>query len=107
MTDRIDGTELNATQRDLLFALAAALEGPAPPDVPEVRSIAMNLSTRFSENSDGTFYKALDRLDEEGLVERGDHPTDGRVKRIGMTLAGEEVLQDLAERSEQSAMEEI
>jgi DNA-binding MarR family transcriptional regulator len=39
------------------------------------------------EPSNATF--VLDRLEEQGLVERRPHPTDRRAKQIMLTAAGE------------------
>jgi DNA-binding MarR family transcriptional regulator len=55
----------------------------------------------FCEPSNATF--VLDRLEEQGLVERRPHPTDRRAKQIVLTPAGDrrraEVLDHLRTQS--------
>jgi DNA-binding MarR family transcriptional regulator len=48
---------------------------------------ARELATRMScEASNATFI--LDRLEQQGLIERRPHPTDRRAKRVVLTSAG-------------------
>lgn len=106
MTEPSDATELNATQRDLLFAVAAAMEGPGVPTLAETRSIAIATSQRFPREKNGTFYSNVEALtDEYGYLDTGPHPDDARTKRVGLTVGGENALSDLAERSENAAFE--
>lgn len=100
-----DPTELNATERDVLSAVALAMDG-RPPTSAEVRSIAAETSARVSRESNGTFYQALDSLVERSLVEKDVHPGDARKKRLGLTVDGEEALAELAERSDEARMGE-
>jgi hypothetical protein len=106
MTERPDATELNATQRDLLFAVAAAAEGPGAPTLAETRAIAVETSRRFPQEKNGTFYDNVDALDADyGYLETAPHPKDGRTKRVGLTVGGEQALGELAERSDNAALD--
>ncbi|GLY70758.1 MarR family winged helix-turn-helix transcriptional regulator [Amycolatopsis taiwanensis] len=63
---------------------------------------ARELATRMScEASNATF--VLDRLEEQGLIQRRPHPTDRRAKQIVLTPAGQrrrgEALHHLGTRS--------
>jgi DNA-binding PadR family transcriptional regulator len=102
-----DGTELNASERDLLFAIAGSMEGPGTPTIAEVRRIAVQTSERFAEESNGNFYNRLDGLVAQGLVTKGEHGDDARTKVVGFTQDGEQVLQDLYERAEEAVDEEF
>ncbi|MEU0570590.1 MarR family transcriptional regulator [Nonomuraea sp. NPDC005983] len=58
---------------------------------------ARELATRMScEPSNATF--VLDRLEQQGLLERRPHPTDRRAKQIILTPAGERCRADVVER---------
>ncbi|RJL35905.1 MarR family winged helix-turn-helix transcriptional regulator [Bailinhaonella thermotolerans] len=69
---------------------------------------ARELADRMScEASNATF--VLDRLEEQGLIERRPHPTDRRAKRIVLTGAGErrraEVVRRLSAHSPLAALD--
>lgn len=93
-----DPTMLNASERDLLVALASCeIDDPErATTTPEWRDRAISISARFTANGTGVFYQARDRLVEKGLVTVGDHPDDARMKYAGLTLDGEEALNRLA-----------
>ncbi|GAA5058150.1 DNA-binding MarR family transcriptional regulator [Thermocatellispora tengchongensis] len=58
---------------------------------------ARELANRMScEASNATF--VLDRLEQQGLIERRPHPTDRRAKQIVLTPAGERRRGDVLER---------
>ncbi|GAA2439780.1 MarR family transcriptional regulator [Actinomadura vinacea] len=58
---------------------------------------ARELANRMAcEASNATF--VLDRLEQQGLVERRPHPTDRRAKQIVLTPAGERRRADVLER---------
>jgi DNA-binding MarR family transcriptional regulator len=67
--------------------------GTTAPQVIALRELsepitARELATRMScEASNATFI--LDRLEEQGLIERRPHPTDRRAKQIVLTPAGQ------------------
>lgn len=68
---------------------------------------ARELAVRMScEPSNATF--VLDRLEQQGLIERRPHPTDRRAKMIVLTTAGEDfratVIRHLDERSPLTAL---
>ena len=93
-------TELNATQRDVLSAIGAAMSGrEQPPTTQEVRRLAAELSARISDNGTGTFTRALSDLRDEGYVESIEYAEDRRQKALGLTRDGEAALEVLAERS--------
>lgn len=103
-----DYTELNASQRDVLQAVGAALEGPQPPTTTDVISIAQNASERVSEQR---ARQLMSELTEMGLLTRGDGPSTSARGRnpdvVGLTLDGEQLLADMAERSTDVADPEV
>lgn len=101
MTEGSDATALNATQRDILFATGAALQGRTdPPTQAEVRHIAAEGSDRIeASTNNGVFYNAVKALVRQGYLTKAAHPTDGREKIVGLTRDGEEAIEQLAERS--------
>lgn len=101
-----DGTELGASKRDLLFAVAGAMEGPGTPTVAEVRQIAVRSSERFPEGSTGNFYNQLGELEDTGLLTTDDHAEDARTQVVGFTVDGEAVLDDLYDRAQEAVAEE-
>lgn len=97
-----EATALNASQRDVLYAVAAASEGPGDATVAEVRSVAAQSSERIPEKKTGTFYKALDALEDEYqyLVTK-EYAENSRTDVVALTKAGATALDQLAERSDE------
>lgn len=106
MAEPSDATALTASQRDALYAVAEACQAPHAPALPEARAIAFEKSERFEEENRETFYVVVNEIDEMGFITTDEHPDDARQKRIGLTVAGEEALQHLAERSDEVAIDE-
>jgi len=106
MTDDLDPTELEASRRDALYAVAAVSQGPSVASVAEARSLAVQQSSRFSENRTGTFYRAIDALEEHGLLALEPHPETDRTKNVRMTEGGETAFASLAERSDDISLGE-
>lgn len=97
----VDPTALSASERDLLVAVGGLLEDGSPPSMDEVWARLEEESGRYSTRS--LFYKRLTKLDEEGFIDRRKSVQDGRSKEVGLTELGEETLNQLAERSANSA----
>ncbi|MBP2703995.1 MarR family transcriptional regulator [Microbispora sp. RL4-1S] len=91
------------TQRLDAYVRRAAEElGLTPTQVIALRELpdpitARELAGRMAcEPSNATF--VLDRLEQQGLIERRPHPTDRRAKRIVLTPAGERRRAEVMER---------
>ncbi|GAA4613645.1 hypothetical protein GCM10023195_59190 [Actinoallomurus liliacearum] len=76
--------------------------GLTPTQVIALRELSEPITARelakrmVCEASNATF--VLDRLEEQGLIERQPHPTDRRAKRIVLTPAGERRRADVLDR---------
>lgn len=106
MPEPSDATELNASKRDIIIAVGLCLNTPRPPTVAEVKGVAKNTSKRLEGSAESHFTQLFGDLESEGLITRAPHPDDARTKKIGLTVAGEEILTDLAERSAEAVDQE-
>jgi len=81
---------LSAFQRDVLFVVAR--------EAPCKGVTAMGGVERAQGRSvnHGQIYQALDRLAEVGLVEKGQHPDDGRTNAYTLTEAGRRAVEQRA-----------
>lgn len=75
-------SNLTGSQRDALWAVYHR-------DDSTPRTIASVLPSSYQ-----TVYNAIDRLEEEDLVETETHPTDGRRRVVSCTDRGKQLLAD-------------
>lgn len=84
-----------AVRRDGLtpqqYQLLLALKGFPGREWATVRELADRLQLRHH-----SVVELVDRAQGQGLVERGAHPSDGRVVRVSLTSEGEQVLARLS-----------
>jgi hypothetical protein len=100
MTELAHPTNLEATQRDVLYAAVAADDAPGQPTVAEARAIAADFSDRIpADKRTGVFYRALDRVEEYGYVEVRDDP-HSRTDDLVVKQAAVDAVEKLAERSD-------
>lgn len=81
---------LSAFQRDVLFVVAR--EAPCK----GVTALGGVERAQGRDVNHGQIYQALDRLADVGLVEKGQHPDDGRTNAYRLTDAGRRAVEKRA-----------
>jgi len=110
--DLADDVQLDRDVCKLVSRLAQTLDvhvrrvgeelGITPAQVIALRELTEPITARelanrmYCEPSNATF--VLDRLEQQGLIERRPHPTDRRAKQIVLTPAGERRRDEVLER---------
>jgi hypothetical protein len=100
MTEGSDNVELSDHARDALSAVQTAVAGRRYCDVNQARSVAHNLSERFSSEGSDAFRQVLGSLREFGLVEIEAAPNEDYFERVTLTKQGHKQLRELAEGSD-------
>lgn len=97
---------------DIHVRRVAEQVGMTPTQVVALRELSEPITARelanrmYCEPSNATF--VLDRLEQQGLLERRPHPTDRRAKQIVLTPAGDRCRTEVLERlSTQSPLAEL